>query len=70
MAERRCGTCALWKESPPTPNIIGKCKWFPRVLPASWDWSVDPLQHTAATDGTGCPCWRPREEKGESDDVR
>jgi len=68
MPDRRCGTCGLWCDDSWWPlNGVerGDCNWAPtEPVP------VFVLRSTVTfeSDGTDCPCWRPREEKGESDD--
>jgi hypothetical protein len=64
MAKRRCGTCGLWMQMS-TLNVVpyGRCLWYPpgpRPTKDSWHPSM-----MLDSDGTDCPCWRPREEKGE-----
>ena len=69
MAERRCGTCGIWDSSGfiNEANISkrGVCQWFPSE---AWPWMIRiGSMTTFESDGTDCPCWRPREEKGEDD---
>lgn len=67
MAERRCGTCGLWCEKGEDRfGAWGPCSWEPPPIPVGWVLRhVEP--YTYSFSGTDCLCWRPHEEKGESD---
>jgi hypothetical protein len=81
MTERRCGTCGLWEIkifstgdclATVDQQLLDDARIALQQIPPCY--APEPLRFlnsrcmTTSKDGTDCPCWLPREEKGESDD--